>query len=280
LTLDARKIDSESASRSKQLRAYDNVEYQFNQKFAGLARVGYENLDYPLQPAASFTGPVWSVGARYTPFQGSYLIANYGRQEGRLGFSGALRYEVTPLTVVLASYARNRASQQEQILNNLNSSGVDSFGNVVNQATGVPGSLVNPQLSLNSNAVFQFDTARAGLQTQLDRNTLSLFGFYVRRSQLGEPNVGAGLAGGDTGRGVNIGWSRLLTPLFSSHATLGYASHTASNQKTLTGSLSLTYVLGERLTAILHYQYINVDSAAVGSSYQRNQVEIGLTRSF
>ena len=36
---------------------------------------------------------------------------------------------------------------------------------------------------------------------------------------------------------------------------------THANQKTLTASLSMTYVLGEKLTAILHYQFINVDSA-------------------
>src|SRR5581483_10944519 len=54
LTLDARKIDSDSASRSTQYRAFDDFSYQFNPKFAGLGRIGYENLDYPLQPSASF----------------------------------------------------------------------------------------------------------------------------------------------------------------------------------------------------------------------------------
>ena len=31
---------------------------------------------------------------------------------------------------------------------------------------------------------------------------------------------------------------------------------------------------------MLDYQFINVDSDTAGNSYQRNQVEIGLTRSF
>src|SRR4029079_7158688 len=92
LTLDARKIESSAAARSTQLRAFDNLEYQFNQKFAGLVGFGYENLDFPLQPAANFTGPSWSVGGRYTPFPGSYFIGNYGRQEGQTGFTGTLRY--------------------------------------------------------------------------------------------------------------------------------------------------------------------------------------------
>ena len=138
LTLDAAKIDSQSAARSTQLRAYDDLSYQFNQKFAGLARLGYDKLDYPLQPGASSNGPSWALGGRYTPFPGSYLIANYGRQEGLLGFTGALRYEITPVTVASASFTRNRASQQQQILNNLNSSAVDINGNLVDQVTGLP----------------------------------------------------------------------------------------------------------------------------------------------
>jgi uncharacterized protein (PEP-CTERM system associated) len=280
LTLDERKIDSESAARSKQLRAYDDLEYQFNQKFAGIARLGYENLDYPLQPAASFSGPAWAVGGRYTPFPGSYLSANYGRQDGLLGFSGTLRYEITPLTIALASYARNRASQQEQILDNLNSSSVDIFGNMVDQVTGLPTALVNPEFAL-ANAVFKQDRARVGLQTRLDRNVLGLFGFLTRRTELGRPVVVNGvIPGGGTAKGVNFTWGRSLTPRLNSGAQLGYAIQSSSDQKTLTAGLSVTYILGEKLTANLNYQFINVDSAAGGVSYQRNQVEIGLTRSF
>ena len=33
-----------------------------------------------------------------------------------------------------------------------------------------------------------------------------------------------------------------------------------SSQKTLTASFSMTYALGEKLSAILHYQFIDVDS--------------------
>ena len=68
---------------------------------------------------------------------------------------------------------RNRASQQQQILNNLNSSSVNASGNVVDQVTGVPAALVNPQFALLECAFSEFDTARAGVQTQLDRKHLA-----------------------------------------------------------------------------------------------------------
>lgn len=282
VTLDAMEIDSQSAARTSQLRAYDNFAYQFNQKFTGLAQVGYENLDYPLQPAASFTGPSWSFGGRYAPFPGSYLVATYGRQDGFYGYNGALRYEITPRTIALASYQHNRASQQQQILNNLNSSVVDAYGNLVNQYSGVPTALVNPELGLTQ-AISRFDTARVGLQTRLDRDTFSLFGFYTRRLPLGTPIGTTALtttAGQDTGIGANFTWSRSLTLRLNSNAGIGYATESASDQRTLTARLLMTYVLTERLTATLVYQFINVDSAVANGSYRRNQVEIGLSRSF
>ncbi len=55
LTLDASNVDSQSAAKSTALRGYDDAEYQFNSEIAALARAGYENINYPLQPAASTT---------------------------------------------------------------------------------------------------------------------------------------------------------------------------------------------------------------------------------
>ena len=148
--------------------------------------------------------------------------------------------------------------------------------------SGLPLALVNPQFAL-SNAVFDFETARVGLQTHIDRDAFALFGFFQKPHAIGpaaRAAAGANAAGSGTSEGVNLSWGRSLTPRLNSSATLGYARESANSDKTLTASLSMTYELGERLRAILHYQFINVDSAAVGSSYQRNQVEIGLTRSF
>jgi uncharacterized protein (PEP-CTERM system associated) len=281
LTLDAAKVNSQAAARSTQLRAYEDLSYQFNEKFGGLARAGYENIEYPLQPSANTNGAAWSVGGQYTPFPGSYVLGGYGRQQGIPGFSGSLRYEITPRTVASASLGHNRSSQQQQILNNLNASAVNSSGNIVDQVSGLPVALVNPQSSL-SNAIFRFDTARAGVSTQMDRDIFGLFAFLERRRQLGTPTDGTDTVatGNSTSRGVSFTWARALTPRLNSNAALGYASQNSENQRTLTASLSMTYALGEQLTAILNFQFIDSGSDTAGSSYRRNQVEIGLTRSF
>ncbi|MGE0258272.1 MAG: TIGR03016 family PEP-CTERM system-associated outer membrane protein [Alphaproteobacteria bacterium] len=282
LTLDARKIDSVSAARSTQYRAFDDLSYQFNPKFAGLGRIGYENLDYPFQPSANFNGPSWYIGGRYTPYGSTYVLLTFGRQEGLLGFNGALQYEITPRTTAFASFQRNRVSQQQQIFNSLNASGVDSFGNVVNQSTGLPVPLVNSVFS-NTNAVTENETAQAGVQTRFERDTLSLYTFIAKESPIGAP-IGVPLSSvgtlNNTGGGANLIWGRSLTPRLNSYAALGFTRQTNDDQNTLTASWSLQYILGEKLSANFLYQFINVDSSAVGSSYHRNQVQIGLTRSF
>jgi len=284
LTLDARQSDTQSAAQSTQLRGYDDVEYQFNREFAALARFGYEDLRYPRQPAATTKGVIWLIGGRVTPFPGGYLIAHYGLQDGFYGADGALRYELTPTTTILASLQNNLSSSQQGILSNLNSSQVDANGNVVDQYTGLPSALSNPEFSYATDGVFRNKTARVGVQTTLDRDTFGLLGTFDRRSAVGNPTGATGIAqtlsGSNTSYGANLNWSRSLTPKLSSSATLGYAIAVVGHQKTLTSDWQLTYTMSETFHCVLHYQFINVDSPIVAGAYQRNQVEISVTRSF
>ncbi len=282
LTLDATEANSGPAAESTQLRAFDDVEYQFNREFAALARAGYEDFRFPLQPAANRKGMIWLIGGRVTPFPGSYLAVRYGHENGGSAATGELRYEVTPATTILGSLQQSLGSTQQQILSNLNSSQIDGAGNLVDSVTGLPTSLVNPQFSNASNTIFRSENARIGIQTSLDRDTFGIFGFVDQRTPVGTPTGATGVAAtssvNDTAIGANLYWSRSLTPNLSSAATLGYA--TARQSNTLTADLSLNYTISQNLTGVVHYQFINVDSAIVAGSYRRNLLEIGVTRSF
>lgn len=289
LTLEAVNVDTKSSAKSTQLRATDDLEYQFNPEIAALARIGYENIDYPLQPTASTTGPIWLIGGRWTPLPGSYLIAHYGRQQGFYGFDGTLRYQLTPSTSFSASLTRNLASPQQQILTDLNTSQVDANGNLVSQYTGLPTALANPDFSFAVNNIYRHQDARVGLQSLVGRNTFGIFVFADRRSLVGSSTattaIAQTLSGTDTAMGANFSWGRSLTPRLNGTASLGYAREIAAHQKTLTANLSLAYTLSDKLSAVLSCQFINVESAiassaTVSGSYTRNQVELGLTRSF
>lgn len=284
LTLDATQIDSQSAAKSTQLRGYDDVEYEFNREITALARVGFESLDYPLQPTVSTTGPLWLIGGRYTPFPDAYLFLRYGKMDGFYGIDGALRYALTPATILLASLDRNLSSSQEQILNNLNTSQVDAYGNVVDQITGLPTALANPEFAYTANNIYRHERGRAGVQTHLGRDTYGAFAFLDHRTVLGTNTATTGVAqtlsGSDTTLGINVNWNHALTAYLTSLASLGYATERTAHLKTLTADWRLTYILSEKLNAVLHYQLINVNGTIAGSSYRRNQVELAVTRTF
>jgi len=96
----------------------------------------------------------------------------------------------------------------------------------------------------------------------------------------GATGIAQTLSGSNTSYGANLNWSRSLTPKLSSSATLGYAIAVVGHQKTLASDWQLTYTMSETFHCVLHYQFINVDSPIVAGAYQRNQVEISVTRSF
>ncbi len=280
LTFDWAQTDSTSLSKSTQLLATDDLQYQFNRTFAALARFGYEDISYPRQPAASTKGAVWSIGARVTPSADNSLVLNYGHQFGSEGLTGQLRYQLTPLTSIQASLDRGLGSTQQQILNNLNTSSVNANGTVVNSVTGVPTALVNPQFGATGTEIFSFQNARAGVQSSQGRNTFGVFGFVDQRTAHGNTTGTPTGSGSNTAIGANFSWGRSLTPRLSGGASLGYAREMTNHQKTLTSSLNLSYVISDRLNATASYQFINVNAAAVNGSYTRNQIEFGVTGHF
>src|SRR5204862_5923610 len=86
--------------------------------------------------------------------------------------------------------------------------------------------------------------------------------------------------GAGTSWGVNLNWSRSLRPNLTGSVSLGYAGHDIGQTKTLNADALLAYAVSERLSATLHYQFIDVNSHTINGSFQRNQIEIGVRRVF
>ena len=285
-------ITSQSAANSTQFRAYDDLQYQVNQKLSALGRIGYEDLRYPGQSSANVTGPIYSLGARYAPMLGNYLEVRYGRQDGINGINGNLNYQITAATSITASLSQSRTTSQQQLINNLNLAHLGPYGILVNRLTGVPIALTNLQIPFPLSSAFKDDNATFSILTTLGRNGFSVSAFLDNRTQLGSTTVTTpwGLAGSGSFWGVNLNWSRSLSPKLTSSVSVGYAGGDVGENKTLNGDALLAYSMNERLTATLHYQFINVSSNTTSSSitsssfgigsYHRNQIEVGLRRTF
>lgn len=284
LTLDAVQVATQSPARSTQLHAYDDLDRQINNTFAVLGRVGYDQIRYPLQPTASTKGPVWLIGARVTGSPGNYVIVQYGLQDGIYGSSGLLRYQLTPSITLLASLSNKLTSSQEGALETLDASQQDVNGQIVDQYSGLPSALFNPEFSYLTNGIFRDRLFSVGLQATYDRDTFGLFLTSDHRVGVGalSPSFIASpmSTGNDTANGANLNWSRSLTPKLSSTATLGYSTDAASHGNTITGEFSLTYTLSESFTCILHYQLIDANNAATvgvsNGSFRRNLLEVGV----
>jgi len=86
--------------------------------------------------------------------------------------------------------------------------------------------------------------------------------------------------GAGTSWGVNLNWSRSLRPDLTGSVSLGYAGQDVGQTKTLNADAVLAYAMSERLSATLHYQFLNSESHTANSSYRRNQIEIGVRHFF
>src|SRR5262249_5262164 len=129
--------------------------------------------------------------------------------------------------------------------------------------------------ALNNN-IYQQEQANIGIQTISGRNTFSVFAFIERQTPLGSAVPDSS---NNTSSGINFTWSRSLTPRLNGAASLGYVSTIPNPSQTLTAELGLNYTVNDVTSAFLNYQFVNSD-ATTNSSYRRNQIGIGVTRSF
>jgi uncharacterized protein (PEP-CTERM system associated) len=296
LTIDASSLDSKSQIANTRTTAYDDAEYRFTPAIAALARLGYENIHYPAVPLATTNGVLWSVGGRVALGPGDqYAIVNYGKQQGIYGLTGAVRYEVTPTTVLTASATKGTQSPQELLNNTLQSSNLDAYGRIVDQYN-LPTAFANPEFALQ-NDVFRQREYRVGASTVIDVNRIFFFAFYTSRTSLSSASPPS------KSLGANLTWSRDLHEDLTGSLSLGYAhvSHLTLfnligpgpttltlNGDTASTSLGLSYLFSPTLTgsATYYFTYQTGVSGASGPPASKlnnvlvNRLEFLLTKSF
>ena len=238
--------------------------------------------------ALIFLSPLGGEARRggYAPSLSSYAEIRYGRQDGINGVSGNVRYQITAATSVVASLQNTRTTSQQQLITNLNLAQLGPNGVLVNRLTGVPISLTNLEVPFPIAAVYKDQNATLGILSSIGRNTFSALAFLDDRTPLGTGSTTVSTLANRAGTswGVNLNWSRSLRPNLTGSVSLGYAGQDIGQTKTLNADALLAYAVSERLSATLHYQFIDVNSHTINGSFngsfQRNQIEIGVRRFF
>jgi hypothetical protein len=292
LTIDASNYNASSASQNKQFSAYDDLEYRIAPQVAALARAGYQNIQYPFAPAATFVGATWLIGGRvgtYGP-DPAYFALEYGRQQGVYGFTGSARYNITPTMLFTASLVQGVSSPAQYLLSSLETSTLDAYGAIVDQYSGLPTAFYSPGIGLSNN-VYKQHLLNMGITETIGPNHYTVYASYANQQSLTPPTTTAPTKT----YGINFNYGRDMRPDLTGNASLGYAnssnviiSTTAtpiSNTNQITGYLGLNYLLGQSLTGSVYYSLSYFTNGAGGATGRSgdvvvNQLTFALSKTF
>jgi hypothetical protein len=272
LTIDASNFNSASTDRNSQFNAFNDLEFRITPQIAALARVGYQNIQYPFVPAATFVGPTWLIGGALGTYgigaygagadQGGYFALQYGRQQGVYGFTGSAQYNITPTMLFTASLIQGISGQSQYLASTLATSTLDPYGSIVDQYSGLPTAFYNSGLGLTNN-VYRQHLLNAGITETIARDHYSLYGTYSNYQSLTPGTSSAPTKS----VGVYLTWSRDIRPDLNGYASLGYYNSSnvvttttgtsigsQSTINTITASLGVNYTFARNLTgSILYY---------------------------
>ncbi len=292
LTIDASNYNASSTSQNKQFSAYDDLEYRIAPQVAALARAGYQNIQYPFAPAATFVGATWLIGGRvgtYGP-DPTYFALEYGKQQGVYGFTGSARYNITPTMLFTANLVQGVSSPAQYLLGALETSTLDAYGGIVDQYSGLPTAFYSPGIGL-TNSVYKQHLLSMGITETIGPNHYSVYTSYANQQSLTPPTTTAPTKT----YAINFTYNRDIRPDLTGYASLGYAnsgnviaSTTATpinSTNQITGYLGLNYLLGQSLTGSVYYSlsyFTNGAGTGVGRSGDvvANQLTFALSKAF
>ena len=292
LTIDASDYNGGFTSRNSQFNAFDDLEYRITPQVAALARVGYQNIQYPLAPAATFVGATWLIGGRvgtYGP-DPAYVALEYGKQQGVYGFTGSAQYNITPTMLFTASLVQGISSPGQYIQGALATTTLDPYGAIVDEYTGLPTAFYSPGIGL-TNSVYKQHLLSMGLTETIGPNHYSVYASYSSYQSLTPPTTTAPTKS----YAMNFGYNRDIRPDLTGYASLGYVNSAnvittttatpiatpinASNQ--ITGNLGLNYLLGATLTGSVYYSLSYFTNGAGRSGdVVANQLTFALSKAF
>jgi hypothetical protein len=304
LTLDASSYNSGSTNQNSQFSGFTDLEYRILPQAAALARVGYQSIQYPFAPAATFVGPTWLIGGAIGTYgigtYGSgpgYLSLEYGRQQGVYGFTGSARYNITPTMLFTASLVQGVSSPGQDIGSTLATSTLDPYGSIVDEYSGLPVAFYSPGLGLTNNPYRQH-LLNFGVTDTIGLNSYSLYGYLANQQSLTPttpaPTISS-ISAPTKSIGVNFTWGRNVRPDLNGSASLGYFNSSnvittmgqtpVSTQNTITANLGVNYSLAQNLTGSILYSF-SYQTNGVGGAVGRgadvvvNQLTFQLSKTF
>ena len=280
---DAQSSGTGVLSGSRQETEVVDSTYALTQRISLLASIGHEDLDYGGIPPTRIDDLIWSGGVQLTPSQGTMISASYGHRNGITSPTVLIVYSPSPRTTLTASYTSTLSTTAQEIGNNLAVSGVNANGQLINQTTLLPLTVINPALGVQT-GLSRTEQFTGTATVNLERNTLSA-SIYRSDSSVQAQTTPASSTSQNTTGGTFV-WARTITPLTTANLSLGYSQNTfptlgaAQDEGLLTIGTSISYVLTASLSAYAGYNRIDRSSPDPALRITADMVFAGLSKSF
>src|SRR5271163_2244100 len=279
LTVDESDFNTSSTNRNTQFSAYDDLQYRITPDISALARIGYQDLRYPLAPLASFAGATWLAGGQLGLGPNySYVSLEYGRQQGVYGFIGSANYQVTPTITVIANLVQGVSSPGQYLQGSLANTTLDPYGSIVDQYSGLPTAFYSPGLGL-TNGVYKQHLFNGQITDSIGPNRYSLYGYYTNQQSLTPP-----ITAPTKSIGGYATWYRDIRPDLNGSASVGYANTAnavsvnnvtpAGTFNTVSADVGVNYLLARNLTGSIYYTLTYQTNGAVVASGRSGDVVV------
>ncbi|HEX2117503.1 MAG TPA: TIGR03016 family PEP-CTERM system-associated outer membrane protein [Alphaproteobacteria bacterium] len=266
-----------SGTKTEQRLAKLDTQYAFNSHFSLLAGAGWEEFEDPTLTDPP-DDPVWDVGFQIRPNSVSTLRFTAGQRFGGANYNASVDYLFNPNTRLRGAYIQQINTSQGLAIQNLRNLGVNQGGQLIDTQTGRPFLPGDPQFGLN-NAAFKQDRFTLGFEHSTLRNTYSIDIYDEVREfdTQAQSNTHS--------RGINLGFSRSLTPLLSLNLGASYAMSTFENQGDrqddyYSATSGLSYRLSDTAQARLNYRHTARKSDAANADIIEDFVAVSLVKEF
>ena len=285
LTVVESDFNSNSTNRNTQFSSYDDLQYRITPAISALARIGYQNLQYPLAPLASFAGATWLAGGQlgFGPNYG-YVSLEYGRQQGVYGFTGSANYQVTPTITVVANLVQGVSSPGQYLQGSLANATLNPYGSIVDQYSGLPTAFYSPGLGL-TNGVYKQHLFNGQITDSIGPNRYSLYGYYTNQQSLTPP-----ITAPTKSIGGYATWDRDIRPDLNGSASVGYANTANAvavntvtpigTVNTLSANIGVNYLFARNLTGSVFYTLTYQPNGAVVTAGRSGDIVVNSLQFF
>jgi uncharacterized protein (PEP-CTERM system associated) len=250
--------------------------------------VGVEDIHFSGTPTTNIRDFVWAVGTQWTPNPDSIITVGYGHKYGTdsLLFNGS--YAPTARTRIYGRYQTGLGTDLTQLQTFANETGVDAFGNSVDQTTGAPIGLTNGALGVSgNNNLYQTKIFTGGATLSLDRDQITLQASWQDRQIVATTNrFGASSSSGFSGL---VGWTHQLNPDTFSNLYFSYGRQNGNQffagfggevEDTYAAQGAIRHNFTETLSGIAQYTFTDRVANIPGLSFTQNVFLLGLSKQF